>query len=489
MLATQLLSGAGAASATIATDEQAAAQLAENQGYRTGIGVLDLQTGQYVGAGDDTGNFASESVAKILIATDLLKTGQMTGTVETMAYQMITQSDDDDADALYGLAGGDQVIELVAKYYDIPFLGTPPSQPGWWGNTEINAKGMVYLYQDIAKDPQVGPWLMNAMAHATEYGADGTYQFFGLPSATTGAAIKQGWGDDGDDSPNAVFNSTGYVDDDHYAVAILTDGNTSTYGSTISDMVTQEAKRLMPNGKLDDPAAHNPAVTITGVSASGSSVHITGTAIDPDAATTPLQLAVYEGSTEVWSGAATGTSFAVDFLAPDGQHTYQVTADNLGAGDANTSAAVKPVTVDGDPTGTVSSVHGGPGDVTLQGVLHDPNQGDSQSARVEVSVDGHSPVTDQVTLAPATGDYRLVVPASAGSHQVAVTYVASSAGDGTNVAEGTFPVTVAKVPTPPADHKITREVLSSTGIGLVPLGGLILLLRRRSRSGRHHRLV
>ena len=57
-----------------------------------------------------------------------------------------------------------------------------------------------------------------------EYGADGTYQFFGMPSATTGAAIKQGWGDDGDDSPNADFNSTGYVDGGNYAVAILTDG-------------------------------------------------------------------------------------------------------------------------------------------------------------------------------------------------------------------------------------------------------------------------
>ena len=54
---------------------------------------------------------------------------------------MITQSDDDDADALYGLAGGDNVINLIAAHYDITDLGTPPSQPGWWGNTEINAKG------------------------------------------------------------------------------------------------------------------------------------------------------------------------------------------------------------------------------------------------------------------------------------------------------------------------------------------------------------
>ncbi len=227
-------------------------------GYRTGIAVLDLSTGEYVGAGDDTGSFASESVVKVMIATELLATGQMTGETESTAYQMITQSDDDDADALYGLAGGDNVINLVAKRYNITDLGTPPNSPGYWGNTEISAKGMVYLYAAIAKDPVVGPWLMNAMANATEYGADGTYQFFGIPSATTGAAIKQGWGDDGDDSPNADFNSTGYVEGDKYAVAILTDGSPSTYGTAISDMVTTEAKLLMPNGVARQPGRAQP---------------------------------------------------------------------------------------------------------------------------------------------------------------------------------------------------------------------------------------
>jgi hypothetical protein len=142
---------------------------------------------------------------------------------------MIVESDDDDADALYGLAGGDDLIKLVADRYHIDDLGTPPTRPGWWGNTEITAKGIVYLYAAIAKDPLVGPWLIDAMSHTSEYGADGTYQFFGIPAATTGAAIKQGWGDDGDDSPDAVSNSTGYVDGDQVAVAILTDGSPSSY--------------------------------------------------------------------------------------------------------------------------------------------------------------------------------------------------------------------------------------------------------------------
>ena len=237
---------AAPAAADLVSDVQAAAHVATDQGYRTGVAALDLRTGKYLSGGEDTAPFASESVAKVLIATQLLATGQMTGATAATAYEMITHSDDDAANALYGLAGGDDVINLVAARYQIPFLGTPPDESGWWGNTEITAKGMVYLYAAIARDPTVGPWLMNAMAHTTEYGADGTYQFFGIPSATTGAAIKQGWGDDGDDSPNAVFNSTGYVDNDEYAVAILTDGSPWTYGEAISSVVTQQAQALMP---------------------------------------------------------------------------------------------------------------------------------------------------------------------------------------------------------------------------------------------------
>jgi len=249
-----LLAGpAQAASADPATDVQAAAQVATAQGYRTGVAVLDLGTGAYYGAGEDAADFASESVVKVLIATELLLDGKMTGSTETTAYQMITESDDEDADDLYWLAGGDDVVDLVAQHYGIDDLGSPPSRSGWWGNTELTAKGLVQLYAAIVADDTVGPWLENAMAHTTEYGADGTYQFFGLPSATTGAEVKQGWGDDGDDSPNAVYNSTGYVEDGRYAVAILTDGPPSSYGSPISAVLTAQAQALLPGGTVDDP--------------------------------------------------------------------------------------------------------------------------------------------------------------------------------------------------------------------------------------------
>jgi hypothetical protein len=100
------------ASADVLTTAQSAAAGVIAQGYRTGIAVLDLRTGEYAGAGEDTASFASESVVKVLIATELLATDQMTGDTATTAYQMITESDDDDADALYDLVGGDNLINL-----------------------------------------------------------------------------------------------------------------------------------------------------------------------------------------------------------------------------------------------------------------------------------------------------------------------------------------------------------------------------------------
>ena len=461
---------AAPAAADVVSDVQAAAHVATDQGYRSGVAVLDLRTGAYSGGGEDTAPFASESVAKVLIATQLLATGQMTGATEATAYEMITQSDDDAASALYGLAGGDDVINLVAARYQIPLLGTPPDQSGWWGNTEITAKGMVYLYASIARDPSVGPWLMNAMAHASEYGADGTYQFFGIPSATTGAAIKQGWGDDGDDSPNAVFNSTGFVDNDEYAVAILTDGSPWTYGAAISSVVTQQAQALMPGGRIDNPADHDPVLSPVTVTASGNMVHLTGTAVDPDAPSASLPVRVTEGGRTIVTTTTTAATrrFNADFAASDGTHTYTVTVGNLSDGTA-VSHATAPVSIDGDPHGIVNAVTGGSGTITIDGQEADPN---SPEPRLEIGVAGAQPIV-RSTDDPA---YQITVPASAGIHEVTVTYLHSS--DAQNVTEGTWAVTVGTT------ARNTR-VLDASAIAALPtlLLGFVMGYRwlRRTR--------
>src|SRR4051794_25347561 len=174
----------------------AAASYARSQGFHIGIAVYDTRTGAIYGSGDDTGRFASESIVKAMIATRLLVQGRMTGTTAHRAWKMITQSDDGIATSFYNSVGGDGLINWIERRYHVWNLGSPPSSPGYWGNTHITPRGLVTYYARVKRDPRVGPWLITAMRHIRRYGSDGTYQYFGLPSATTGAAVKQGWGCD-----------------------------------------------------------------------------------------------------------------------------------------------------------------------------------------------------------------------------------------------------------------------------------------------------
>jgi hypothetical protein len=235
---------------------------AEAHNVRAGIAILDLATGAYYGGDDATEKFGSGSVMKVLIGTEMLATGKFkngdTNDTEELAYSMITRSDDDAANALWYTVGGPDVIERVIKRYDLPFLGSPNSRAGYWGNTHITAKGMVYLYRDIKKDPVVGPWMINAMAHAAKYGKDGTMQFFGIPQATKQFAIKQGWGRSSSDVPDdEILNSTGYVDDGRYALALLTEGDHNDWSSDHTgynvvqgNVLNQLAKIVMPKGSI-----------------------------------------------------------------------------------------------------------------------------------------------------------------------------------------------------------------------------------------------
>lgn len=240
-------------SCAINTEVRQALAYATSRGERASVAVVDTATGAYTAAGDADGQYSSASVVKVLMATDLLLTGQMIGDTAATAYQMVVASDDDDADALYGLVGGDSVITTIANHYGIPNLGSPPVSTGQWGETQITADGLVHLYAKLKADPQVWPWLSNAMSNTTRRGSDGTDQFFGIPSAATDWAVKQGWMTGL--GTGATYNSTGYVDGNRYAVVILTYGSVAQYGQYMSDTITQMAKYAMPSGVVGAPAA------------------------------------------------------------------------------------------------------------------------------------------------------------------------------------------------------------------------------------------
>ena len=254
-----VVSTAPAAQASSRADVlQSAAAYGPKSGYKIGIAVYDTKRNVVYGSGAYKSTFASESVIKAMIATRLILQGRMHGTTAKRAYKMITQSDDGIASSFYASVGGDGLINWIKRHYRVPDLGSPPHRAGWWGNTHITPIGLVKFYAKVKRDKKVGPWLLNAMHHAHVYGSDGTYQFFGLPSATTHAAVKQGWGTDYDDwGRSADFNTTGFVDGDRYAVAILARGPARTYGRAIGNALTQTARRLLPGGRFPDA---NPVI-------------------------------------------------------------------------------------------------------------------------------------------------------------------------------------------------------------------------------------
>jgi len=120
---------------------------------------------------------------KLFVATKLLVTGQLQDPqIASQAWSMITRSDDSALEALLPLVGGVEVITWVKDYYGIPFLGFPsPTKPTCWGNTQISALGIAYFYHQMKHDIRVAPWLVNALHHHEQYGADGTDQSFGIP--------------------------------------------------------------------------------------------------------------------------------------------------------------------------------------------------------------------------------------------------------------------------------------------------------------------
>ena len=261
---------------------------------------------------------------------------------------MISQSDDASANALYGRVGGDSVVTWAASYFHVANLGSPPPRPGWWGGTRITAAGLVRFYAAVKRDARVGPWLFRAMRAITRFGSDGTYQWFGLPSAAPYTAAKQGWGMDYGDG-SADFNSTGMVNGDRYAVAILMRGPRSSYGSAISTMLTTTARILVPGGRMPAPEAHNPIGHVDHAYGQSNAARIDGWALDPDDSANSINVAIFDGAAAVAFGRASFARPDVNravhvagnhgwgwtLPARPGVHTYCVVFYNVRAGTGN----------------------------------------------------------------------------------------------------------------------------------------------------------
>jgi hypothetical protein len=86
------------------------------------------------------------------------------------------------------------------------------------------------------------------MAHMQSPAADGWPQAVGIPSATSNWQVKQGWMCCLENLTR--IHSTGLIEHDRYAVAILTEGPTTDYGSYGQTTITNMARLVMPHGSI-----------------------------------------------------------------------------------------------------------------------------------------------------------------------------------------------------------------------------------------------
>ncbi|HEY4020847.1 MAG TPA: hypothetical protein VGM75_19305 [Pseudonocardiaceae bacterium] len=225
--------------------QQAVAEVSDG---KISIAIYDRVNNKIVGSYNPDQAWYTESVVKLLIGLDSLDNGGSAAKVS----EMISRSDDTTADALWGSLGGAKIITTMAAKIGLQDI-TPPHDPRFWGDTRVTADALVLIYQYILNTAPAAErdTIVTAMHNATNLGADGTDQYFGIPYGVGGAtywAVKQGWGCC---EPGWVLNTTGLVGpDDRYIVVALTSHNTGG-GSAVrkkdSDELTQAIKDLLPD--------------------------------------------------------------------------------------------------------------------------------------------------------------------------------------------------------------------------------------------------
>jgi hypothetical protein len=144
--------------------------------------------------------FPTASMVKLFVAEDVLHRARRGSLVlraddPALLRDMIGSSDDPAASTLWSRYGGAQMVTDVARRYRL--TGTaPPSAPGQWGRTTTTARDLARFLAVLptAAHPEDAAALLGWMRNATERGADGFDQRFGMfGTGSPRVAVKQGW--------------------------------------------------------------------------------------------------------------------------------------------------------------------------------------------------------------------------------------------------------------------------------------------------------
>jgi hypothetical protein len=192
---------------------------------------------------------ATASIMKVDILATLLAEDQANGQSLTVVQQglsgdMIEQSDNGDAQALWDAEGG---AAAVSRFDSAAGLTqTDPDAAGYWGLSTTTAADQVQLLRQVAYPndiltPASRSFELNLMAHVQP---DQAWGVTAGVAANATVALKNGW--DPLDGGGWQVNSIGYVDGDgrDYVIAVLTDGATEPGGidaiEGLSQLIWQE---------------------------------------------------------------------------------------------------------------------------------------------------------------------------------------------------------------------------------------------------------
>ncbi len=170
----------------------------DGSGERAGVAVLDRSTGLTIAVQPHL-RFETASIMKVdILATRLLQHQNagtsLSGHEKTLAYAMITESDNDAASALYSMDGQKSGVSAANETFGMS--ETEPHGGGIWGMTWTTPADQLTLLTSIM-DPD-GPlskasraYMLKLMSHVDKA------QDWGVPAAATPAAtgvyVKNGW--------------------------------------------------------------------------------------------------------------------------------------------------------------------------------------------------------------------------------------------------------------------------------------------------------